>query len=38
MPRERGALEGALGERGYLPLLRRAASRRPSRDRAAGLA
>jgi fatty acid desaturase len=38
MLRERGALEGALVERGYLPLLRRAASRRPARDRAAGLA
>jgi fatty acid desaturase len=35
--RERGALEGALVERGYLPLLRRAASGRPARDTAAAL-
>ncbi len=35
--RERGALTGALVERGYLPLLRRAAAGRPARDSAAGL-
>jgi fatty acid desaturase len=38
MLRERGALEGALVERGYLGLLRRAGAGRPARDRAQALA